>query len=349
MAPQLNLAVDAMGGDNGPKVVVPAAIRFLDENPEIELTLIGVHDDLLSHFPNSDPAGISRCHVQFCSQFVVDDESPSAALRHKQDSSMWLALQAVARGSSHACISGGNTGAMVAMGLKLLGVNEGIDRPAICTALPTHAGCCYLLDVGANVDCTTKQLHQLARMATTLVRGQERITNPSVALLNIGKESIKGNKVVKEAAELFSADTSLNYAGFIEADELLSGCVDIVICDGFVGNVALKATEGAVANILNRLAVIGERYITKDIISKDIITKDIITKDIDAGAMSSLLAALHREFDPGSYNGAILLGLKGVAVKSHGNADVDGFCCALDRAAVAASAGVPGSITSGII
>ncbi|RLA47924.1 MAG: phosphate acyltransferase PlsX [Gammaproteobacteria bacterium] len=334
MALQLNLAVDAMGGDNGPKVVVPAAIRFLDENPGIELTLFGVQDELLRHFPNNDPAGISRCHAQFCSQFVADDESPSAALRHKQDSSMWLAFQAVAHGRSQAFISGGNTGAMVAMGLKLLGANEGIDRPAICTALPTRAGRCYLLDVGANVDCTTKQLHQLALMATNLVRVQEKIAKPSVALLNIGKESIKGNKVVKEAAELFNADASLNYAGFIEADELLSGRVDIVICDGFVGNVALKATEGAVANILDRLAVIGKRY---------------STADISAGVMPSLLDALHRELDPGSYNGAILLGLKGVTVKSHGSADVDGFCCALERAVMAVGTDASGSITNELV
>ena len=315
-----------MGGDSGPEVVVPAVIRFLNEFPDIDIVLYGLEDELLKSLPHHDPSGIARCRVQFSSQIVIDNESPSAALRHKQDSSMWLALEAVAQGSADACISGGNTGALVAMGLKLMGVYKGVDRPAICTVLPMQAGRCYMLDVGANVDCAAQQLQQFAAMATALVSGLEGIKKPTVALLNVGKESIKGNKVVKQAAELFGDDHSLNYLGFIEADELLQSRADIVVCDGFTGNIALKATEGTARYILAELAPIIESYGTKE----------GIPESISAG----LLVSCGKAFNPGSYNGAILLGLNGVVVKSHGNADENAYCGALERAAKSIRGGV---------
>ena len=332
-----------MGGDGGPAVIVPAAIRFLSNNPDAELVLYGLEDELLKHFPNRDPLGIDRCRVQYSSQVVSDQESPSAALRHKQDSSMWLALQSVAQGSAGACISGGNTGALMAMGLKLLGISEGIDRPAICTALPRQEGRCYLLDAGANVDCSAQQLQQFALMATALVSALEQIAQPPCALLNIGKERIKGNKVVKEAAELLAANSILNYTGFIEADDLLRGGIEIVVCDGFVGNVTLKAIEGAARMILEHL------MLAKSSMQPSLKPALAKSPEADLSVPSGLesegvYAGLRQAFDPGQFNGAILLGLNAVVIKSHGSADKAGYCGALERAAQAHQADVTGQV-----
>lgn len=317
-----------MGGDGGPAVIVPAAIRFLDEHPDVELLLLGLQEKLLEYFPNNDPTSIARCRVQFCSQVVTDNEQPSSALRHKQDSSMWLALQAVAQGQADACVSSGNTGALMAMGLKHLGVNAGLDRPAICTALPARTGGCYLLDLGANVDCSPKQLHQFALMATAMVSGLDGLVKPTVGLLNIGVEASKGNRLVKEAAELLSNDNALNYRGYLEADEILDGRMNIVVCDGFVGNIALKATEGVARNVVERLTTLHNK----------------LMHDVTAKNLSGLLDGLRNALDPASYNGAILLGLNRVVIKSHGNTDDQGFCRALERAVRAVMADVPGLV-----
>jgi glycerol-3-phosphate acyltransferase PlsX len=332
-----------MGGDGGPAVIVPAAIRFLSNNPDTELVLYGLEDELLKHLPNRDPLGIDRCRVQYSSQIVSDQESPSAAFRHKQDSSMWLALQSVAQGSAGACISGGNTGALMAMGLKLLGINEGIDRPAICTALPRQEGRCYLLDAGANVDCSAQQLQQFALMATALVSALEQISQPPCALLNIGKESIKGNKVVKEAAELLAANPILNYTGFIEADELLRGGIEIVVCDGFVGNVSLKAIEGAARMILEHLGLRQSR-VESSRESTQQKSPEAQLSIPSASDNDGVYAGLRQAFDPGQFNGAILLGLNAVVIKSHGSADEEGYCGALERAAQAHQADVTGQV-----
>lgn len=241
---------------------------------------------------------------------------------------MWLALQAVAQGQADACVSSGNTGALMAMGLKHLGINAGLDRPAICTALPARTGGCYLLDLGANVDCSSKNLHQFALMATAMVRGLEGVAKPTLALLNIGAEASKGNRVVKEAAELLSSDKSLDYRGYIEADEILDGRMNIVVCDGFVGNVALKATEGVARNVVARLAALHSK----------------LMHDSAAHDLSGLVDGLREALDPASYNGAILLGLNSVVIKSHGNTDERGFCRALERAARAVTTNVPGLV-----
>ncbi len=317
-----------MGGDRGPAVVVPAAIRFLDEHPDVEFVLFGLQEKLLKYFPNNDPTSIARCRVQFCSQVVTDNEQPSSALRHKQDSSMWLALQAVAQGQADACVSSGNTGALMAMGLKHLGVNAGLDRPAICTALPARTGGCYLLDLGANVDCSPKQLHQFALMATAMVSGLDGLAKPTVGLLNIGVEASKGNRLVKEAAELLSNDSSLTYRGYLEADEILDGRMNIVVCDGFVGNIALKATEGVARNVVERLTALHDK----------------LMHDVGAKNLAGLLDGLRNALDPAGYNGAILLGLNRVVIKSHGNTDDQGFCRALERAVRAVMADVPGLV-----
>lgn len=308
LAQPFALAVDAMGGDLGPAITVPAVIQYLHDYPESTLVLFGVEAPLVAHLPNNDINGIDRCRVQFCSQLISDDDSFFNVLRHRNDSSMWRTIEAVATGNAQACVSGGNTGALVAIGRHLLGIRDGIDRPGICTALPTAKGNCYLLDVGANVDSTAQQLHQLARQAKDFVSQLERLEAPSIALLNIGLEAGKGNKVVKQAAALLSNDSSLNYVGFIEADELLDHRVDITLCDGFAGNIALKAIEGAAKRVMTRLAEIGGQSIRK------------------------LLETTQKELNPSAYNGAILLGLRGAVIKSHGNADQNGFYRALERA-----------------
>jgi glycerol-3-phosphate acyltransferase PlsX len=316
MAQQFNLAVDAMGGELGPSVIVPAVIQYLDTYPDTNLVLFGLEDQLRQNLPNNDIGGIDRCHVEFCSQSISDDDSSFSALRNKQDSSMWRAVKAVADGGARACVSGGSTGALVAIGYRLLGTRDGIDRPGICTALPTDKGHCYLLDVGASVDSSAQHLHQLARQAKEFVGKLEGLTTPDIALLNIGREPGKGNKVVKQAATLLSKDLSINYVGFIEADELLNHRADIVVCDGFVGNIALKATEGAAKRIINRLAGLGGK------------------------AIIPTLAALQAEFNPSNYNGAILLGLGGTIIKSHGNSDQTAFFRALERAVVIGGTGL---------
>ena len=329
-----------MGGDGGPELVVAATRRFLDDNQDVDITLYGVRDKVLVHFPQGDSNAIPRCRIEHSSQTVEDDELPSAALRHKQNSSMGLAFQAVAEGRASACVSSGNTGAMVAMGLKLMGCHEGVDRPAICATIPARSKSCYLLDVGANVDCSAAQLRQLAAMATAMVSALEGSARPTVALLNIGKESIKGNRVVKEAAELFAGDASLNYLGFIEADELLDGRVDIFVCDGFVGNIALKASEGAVRNVMGRIALIAERHMSQN----ELHLNGDARQAVDDFS-SSLVKGLGQTLDPDIYNGAILLGLRGVAIKSHGNTGEMGFYRALEQAARAAEADVPALVS----
>jgi phosphate acyltransferase len=311
---RLNLAVDSMGGDGGPATVIPAVMRYLRENPDIYVTLHGLERDLLEYLPDNNPSGLDRCKVQYSAQVVNDDDLPSVVVRHKTDSSMWHALKMVADGAADACVSGGNTGALVAIGCRLLGNEKNVDRPAICITLPTATGRGYLLDVGANVDCTPQQLHTLARIASEYVRGLENLTSPSVALLNIGKEATKGNRVVKRCAELLNNDATLNYAGFIEADKLFDGDVDIVVCDGFVGNVALKASEGMAKAIINKLS------------------------NLEGELSESLIKTLRQEYDPGTHNGAVLLGLQGTVIKSHGSSDIAGFCCALQRAAQAVNA-----------
>ncbi len=313
-----------MGGDGGPDVTVPATKRFLADYPDIDVTLYGRENALSAHLsrdPSLTDAVISqRLHIEFCPEVVLDDEPPSSALRNKQNSSMWQSLECVASDNAEACVSAGNTGALMAMGIKLLGLANAIERPAICAVLPGGQGWLYLLDVGANVDCSAHQLHQFATMATTLVSLVENIDRPGCALLNIGQEATKGNKLVKEAAVLLDDDPGLNYRGFVEADQFFSSPVKIIVSDGFSGNIALKATEGAARYVLDR--VLSEPSIGS-------------TRNLSKANGGTPLA-----LDPGRYNGAALLGLKSMVVKSHGGADEAGFYGALKTAARAVTSGV---------
>lgn len=310
-----------MGGDLGPRSTLPASLKFAHDNQDVDLLLVGD----ASQTPSSLPDNV---HWLESSQVVAMDESPSQALRHKQDSSMWKAIESVASGRAHACVSAGNTGALMAMGKFLLKTFPGIDRPAICKSVPTRAGSSFVLDLGANVDCTSDQLVQFALMGSVLatVSGVEQ---PSVGLLNIGSEQIKGNEQIRLASTLLEANEHLNYIGYIEGDGIFDGRADVVVCDGFVGNVALKVSEG-VARLL-------ASYLTE------------LLSGSWAGRLAGqitrpLLRKWHTKFDPARYNGASFLGLTGVVVKSHGSADANGFIYALMDAREQAACDMPQKI-----
>jgi glycerol-3-phosphate acyltransferase PlsX len=300
----IRIALDAMGGDHGPVVVVPAALGFLDKNPDCELILVGREDAIGEHL-GARPLP-SRLRVRPASQVVGMDELPSRALRGKKDSSMRVAIDLVKQGEADACVSAGNTGALMATARFVLKTLPRVDRPAIITALPAVNGRTWVLDLGANVDCEAEHLYQFAVMGSELVAALEGVERPTVGLLNIGQEEIKGNEQVKQAHELLSA-SELNYVGYVEGDDIyLRDGLDIVVTDGFVGNVALKNTEGVAKLIRHFMTVEFKR--------------NILTKLSGLIALP-VLRALRRRIDPRRYNGASLLGLRGIVVKSHGGAD----------------------------
>lgn len=326
------LAIDAMGGDVGPACTVPATIDMLSRCPELRVELYGDHASIsewLTRRERDIPTLADRVEIVHCSQVVGMAEKPSSAVRSKHESSMWRALQSVAEGRAHACVSAGNTGTLMAMGMAILGTLPGVDRPAVCTAVPTRAGHSYLLDLGANVDCTASQLHRFAVMASLMVAAVDNRVAPSVALLNLAEEGAKGNREVRAAAALLAADATLNYLGFVEGDGIFAGEFDIIVCDGFAGNVALKASEGVAGMVLAA-----------------------ITQMFDSGPRARLaylllrprLRELRQQIDPAAHNGASLLGLRGVVVKSHGRASREGFGNGLAVAMREAERNVPAMI-----
>jgi glycerol-3-phosphate acyltransferase PlsX len=297
-----------MGGDHGPEVIVPAALRYLASAPDCQLILVGREDAIQPHLPGGKcPQGISIRHA---SQEVGMDELPSRALRGKKDSSMRVAIDLVRQGGADACVSAGNTGALMATARFVLKTLPNIDRPAIITSLPAINGRTWVLDLGANVDCDAAHLYQFAVMGSELVTAVDNIENPTVALLNIGQEEIKGNEQVKEAHDLLTRST-LNYVGYAEGDDIyLRDDLDIVVTDGFVGNVALKNSEGVAKLIRHFMTVEFKR--------------NLFTKLSGLIALP-VLKALRKRIDPRRYNGASLLGLRGIVVKSHGGADALAF------------------------
>jgi len=304
----ITIALDAMGGDHGARVVVPAALDFLGRDRECRLILVGREEVIRQYLPGGSlPDRLSLHHA---SQEVAMDELPSRALRGKKDSSMRVAIDLVKEGRAAACVSAGNTGALMATARFVLKTLPHVDRPAIITALPAINGRTWVLDLGANVDCQAQHLFQFAVMGAELVSALEGIVRPTVGLLNIGQEEIKGNEQVKEAHELLNA-SELNYLGYVEGDDIyLRDGLDIVVTDGFVGNVALKNTEGVAKLIRHFMAVEFKR--------------NLLTKLSGLIALP-VLRALRRRIDPRRYNGASLLGLRGIVVKSHGGADVLAF------------------------
>ncbi len=302
MAGRCTIALDAMGGDIGPDVVIPSALRFLSGNRDVDLILVGHEDQILARLGGSMP---ERLRIRHASETVAMDESPSKALRGKKDSSMRVAIDLVKSGEAHACVSAGNTGALMATARFVLKMLPNVDRPAIITAVPSLHGDTHMLDLGANVDCAAEHLFQFAVMGSELVKAVDGVAEPRVGLLNIGQEEIKGNDQVKKAHELLAA-SELNYIGYVEGDGIYLADVDLVVADGFVGNVALKSSEGVAKLVRHTLSQEFKR--------------NLLTRMAGLVALP-VLRRFRRTVDPRRYNGASLLGLRGIVIKSHGGAD----------------------------
>ncbi len=305
-----------MGGDFGPRSIVQASLACLSATPSLHLTLVG-HPQLLEELIASQPAvDLSRLHIAAAGEVVGMDERPSQALRGKPDSSMRVALQLLRDEHVHAVVSAGNTGALMALSRHLLKTLPGIDRPAMMAAIPTRGGYCQLLDLGANVDCSAEHLYQFAVMGSVAAQALG-VARPRVALLNVGTEDIKGNQQVKLAASLLRKAQGLNYTGYIEGDGVFRGEADVVVCDGFVGNILLKSNEGLAGMFAERVQAL--------------FRSSLMARAAGVLAMP-LLKRLQADLAPARYNGASLLGLQGIVVKSHGAAGVEGLQCAIDRA-----------------
>ena len=319
-----------MGGDFGPRITVPAAIDALKRHPSLRILLFGRLEQLepvISRYGQIETDRLTPIHAE---SVVAMDEKPALALRRRRDSSMYLALRAVADGRAHACVSAGNTGALMVLGRGILQTLPGIDRPAITSAVPTVNGHCHMLDLGANVDCTASHLLQFAIMGSVMVRAVEGIASPRVGLLNIGAEEIKGNEQVRLASRLLAQQKGLNYIGFVEGDGVFQGQADLVVCDGFAGNVALKSSEGLARLISHKLQRSFELNLYRRLLA-------LLAKPV--------LRELQQQLDPGRRNGASLLGLQGIVVKSHGGASRSCFGHALDQAIAEAQMNVPERIS----
>ncbi|MGR1215763.1 phosphate acyltransferase PlsX [Metapseudomonas otitidis] len=319
------IAIDAMGGDFGPRCIVPASIACLAEFPSLHLVLVGQAPVLEELIARENGVDRRRLSVEHAAEVVAMDERPSQALRSKPDSSMRVALDLVRAGRAHACVSAGNTGALMALSRYVLKTLPGIDRPAMVTAIPTARGHCHLLDLGANVDCSAEHLYQFAVMGSVAAEALG-LRSPRVALLNVGTEDIKGNQQVKLAASLLQQANGLNYIGYIEGDALYRGEADVVVCDGFVGNILLKSSEGLVAMIAARI--------------ESLFTENLGSRLVGALALP-LLSRLKGDLAPSRHNGASFLGLQGIVVKSHGSAGADGFQSAIRRAVIEVRENLP--------
>lgn len=323
-----------MGGDHGPTVIVPAALQTLARQPTLHLILVGdasVLEKLLKQYGGE--AQPSRVSIVHASEQIAMDEPPVSALRNKKDSSMRVAINLVKEKTALAAVSAGNTGALMAISKFVLKTLPGIDRPAIITALPTiHPNIkVRVLDLGANVDSSAENLFQFAVMGSIMATAVDGIEKPRVALLNVGTEEIKGNEQVKKAAQLLLETPEINYIGFVEGDDIYKGNADVVVCDGFVGNVMLKSSEG--------LAWIITQYV-KEAFSRNWLTK------LSALAAMHVLRSVRKRIDPANYNGASLLGLQGTVIKSHGSANIIAYSNAIEEAMAEAKQNIPTKIAS---
>jgi glycerol-3-phosphate acyltransferase PlsX len=320
-----------MGGDHGPHVTVPAALDFQSRAADVDMILVGKPEAIEAELKARGAAARDRLRVHATSEVVEMDEAPAQAMRYKKDSSMRVAINLVKSGEANAAVSAGNTGALMAISRFVLKTIPGIDRPAIATVLPnSKGGYTYVLDLGANVDCTPEQLMQFGVMGAMLVAAVEQKERPSVGLLNIGVEDIKGNETVKRAAELLRA-SGLNFYGNVEGDDIYKGTTDVVVCDGFVGNSLLKASEGVAKMITGFLR---EEF------------KRTPWNMLAALVARPVINALRARMDPAKYNGATLVGLKGIVIKSHGSADVGAFAHALESAVEEVRHNVPQRIAA---
>ncbi|KAF6688156.1 MULTISPECIES: phosphate acyltransferase PlsX [Pseudomonas] len=321
----LVIAIDAMGGDFGPRSIVQACVASLSATPSLHLTLVGqpsLLEELIASHPAVDRARLS---IVPASETITMDEKPAAALRGKPDSSMRVALELLRDGKVQACVSAGNTGALMALSRHVLKTLPGIDRPAMVAAIPTQTGYCQLLDLGANVDCSAEHLFQFAVMGSVAAQALG-VARPRVALLNIGTEDIKGNQQVKLAATLLQGARGLNYIGFVEGDGLYRGEADVVVCDGFVGNILLKSSEGLATMIATRI--------------ESLFRQSLVSRLVGALALP-LMRRLQADLAPARHNGASFLGLQGIVVKSHGSAGVEGFQSAIARAVIELQENLP--------
>lgn len=326
---EITVAIDCMGGDHGPHVTVPAALACLAKRPDLTLVMVGLRDAIDAELKARGTRIGPRIRIHHASEVVTMDEPVASALRNKRDSSMRVAINLVKSGEANACVSAGNTGALMAVSRFVLKMLPGIERPAIASELPTLTGHTLMLDLGANVDCRAADLLQFGIMGATLVAAVDHNERPSVGLLNVGEEDIKGNDVVKQAGELLRA-SGLNFHGNIEGDDIYKGTTDVVVCDGFVGNVTLKASEGLVQVLATFL--------------REEFRRNLFTKL--AGLVARpVLNAFKARVDHRRYNGATLLGLRGIVVKSHGSADALAFEYAIARAYEEARSGVMRKIT----
>lgn len=310
-----------MGGDHGLEVVIPACVSALRNNPNLKLLLVGDQSQVIKHLKKN---GISSNHplygqlsIEHASEVVAMDELPSHALRNKKDSSMRVAINLVKEGQAQACVSAGNTGALMVTARFVLKTLPGIDRPAIISELPTFKGRTRVIDLGANVDSCAEHLFQFAVMGSALIQALDKKERPKIALLNIGVEEIKGNDQVKRTAHMLAECKLMNYVGYVEGDHFYSGDVDLVVCDGFVGNVAIKASEGLAKLMLTVL--------------KESFTRNWFAKIVGLLARPAL-HHLKKRMDPARYNGASMLGLNGIVIKSHGGAGELAFGYAIDEA-----------------
>jgi glycerol-3-phosphate acyltransferase PlsX len=321
----VKISIDCMGGDHGPSVTIPAAVSFVKHEPEAELILVGLEDVVRAELKKAGASDHPRISIVNATEVVAMDDPVEVAMRKKKDSSMRVAISLVKDGLAQACVSAGNTGALMAVSRYVLKTIPGVDRPAICFPMPNQTESpTYMLDLGANVDCEPLHLQQFALMGSALVSALEGKSKPTVGLLNIGAEDIKGNDVVKQTGMLLREDHEkgrLNFHGNVEGNDIFEGTTDIVVCDGFVGNVVLKASEG-----LGRFL------------------KGVIKTELKSGPINMLgafiaqgaLKSISQRMNPSRYNGASLLGLRGLVFKSHGGEDAYGFEWAIKRAFEAA-------------
>lgn len=307
------IAIDAMGGDAGTEVIIDAVLLALTASVGTQLILVGDETRIQTALRAKKQSENPRIRVRHTTEVILSEDSPASVLRKKKDSSMRVAIEMVATGEADACVSAGNTGALMGLARYVLKMLPGIDRPAICTTVPNKYGRVHWLDLGANVDSSAEQLLQFAVMGSALCKVVDGVKKPEVGLLNIGSEAIKGNETVKKAAELLKA-SPLNYIGFVEGNDIYNGKVDVIACDGFVGNIALKTSEG-LASLISGLL-------------KENFTRNIFSK-IAAAIALPILKRVTSKIDPGKYNGASLLGLNGIVIKSHGGADAPAFANAI--------------------
>ena len=331
---RLTLALDVMGGDIGPRITIPASLLALENDPELSLILFGDSQQISPLLNHSSQSVLERIQVQHCSRVIENNQGISYALRHSKGTSMRLALETVQRGEAQGCVSAGNTAALMGLSKILLQPLQGIARPALISLIPTIDGeKSVMLDLGANIECSAENLYQFAIMGAIFAETRLNLVYPRIGLLNIGIEEIKGHQSIRDAANLLQKSTALNYVGFIEGDVLLNGKADVIVSDGFAGNVALKTLEGTVRNLLS--------------LFKDKANSRFI-KLILAWIFRFVFKQRLKLINPDEYNGASLIGLKAVVVKSHGSANVNAFAHAIADAAFQARQQLPEKILAGL-